>query len=139
MSRHQRVLDDGKKLVFGWDGPLASFFAQVWLEEPTFDNAEDEEEYWEEGEGDKHSYPMFDVGAGIKLVDGKYAEDSIRSTSELASRLAEGNASWVLTYREIEQLIADQIGRGMGRTPLQISQMDFIDSAVGVARESRDD
>jgi hypothetical protein len=123
-------LEDGRELVVGWDGPLASFFAQIF--EPPTTEVDDEGPFLDEKE-------PISIGAGLMPnPNGKgYIEDSIRLTSELASRLAEHSIE--LTSEQLAQLEQDKLERGSEVTPFQLSQMDFFDNAANVERLPRDD
>ena len=132
MSRHSSLLEDGRTLVIGWDGPLASFFAQIYEPEPEYEASDDD--IFDEDEG----LPI-EIGAGIKPnPNGEgYVEDSIRLTSELASRLAEHGIE--LTSEQLEQLERDKLERGSEVTRFQLGRMEFFDNLIGVERLPRDE
>jgi hypothetical protein len=121
MSRHETVLEDGRELAIGWDGPEASFYAQV------FDPPPNDE------------VPVINIGAGIVVSeDGRgYVEDRVYHLQQLASRLAEHGLE--LTSEQLAQLRQDKVDRGSELTPLQRRMKDFFDETHDIERLPRDE
>lgn len=122
MSNRSRMLDDGRRLMFGWDSQLASFFATVF-------NPEAETE---------RGYVLFSVGCGLAInPSGGLIEDSIRSEHELARQLAEYGTE--LTADEITQLHKDKLEEGHRVTPFQQQMMDMMSDVLDIERLPRDE
>jgi len=104
MSQHTLMLEDCKRLVIGWDGPLATYFADV------FDDTFDE---------DAKDISQFHVA-----TYGMLAGDDIAEVDELRSKMAEDG--YEIPGELAEQLEMDKIARGSWRTFTQQSGLDMI-------------
>ena len=133
MTRYVRELYPGCTLAFGWDRPLASYFAQI-IEDPPDQDLMDEShpDYW-----DQEEIIHLDIGCNLKMVDDHWVEDSIRSADELASQLEK--AGWPLTEQEIAQLVLDKEDLGMWRTPFMEQVMAQFDELANIERLPRDE
>lgn len=133
MSRYERTLYPGCVLAFGWDRPLASFFAQV-IEEPPDPALMDEShpDY-----GDTDDLVLLSLGCELRREGDRFVEVSIREVSELVSQLAK--AGYELTAEEQAQLAADKEEQGMVRTEFQKFMMSMFDTSANIERQPRDD
>jgi len=108
MSRNERELWAGTRLVTGWDAPPASFFAQV-IESPLDQSKMTPDHPDFDSEESKKDFVLFEAG----MRDG----DTVDTPEQLSAMLAE--AGYTLTVQEQAQLHADKAERGTELTPLQ--------------------